>query len=102
MLPAKLDFVEPVAPTLRAVAADWLKKTDPASIPVVLWPMVCGESVAARTTARAFVNGELTVAVPDRRWVEQLREFVPQYLAAINEVAPAKVKMITFQAPAGK
>jgi hypothetical protein len=94
--------VEPLAPTLRAIAADWLKKTDPASIPVVLWPMVCGESVAARTNARSFADGELKVAVPDRQWVEQLREFVPQYLAAINEVAPAKVKAIIFQAPAGK
>jgi predicted nucleic acid-binding Zn ribbon protein len=89
--------VEPLAPTLRAVAADWLKKSDPAAIPVVLWPMVCGESVAARTRANAFADGRLEITVPDRQWVEQLRDFVPQYLAAINEVAPVKVTSIEFQ-----
>ncbi len=94
--------MEPLAPTLRSIAADWLKKTDPAAVPVVLWPIVCGESVAARTSARSFSDGELTVAVPDRQWADQLREFVPRYLAAINEVAPAKVKAIKFEAPAGK
>jgi predicted nucleic acid-binding Zn ribbon protein len=88
--------MEPLAPTLRAVAADWLKKTDPASIPIVLWPMVCGESVAARTRADSFADGRLAIAVPDRQWVDQLRDFVPQYLAAINEVAPVKVRSIEF------
>jgi hypothetical protein len=96
------NLMEPLAPTLRSIAADWLKKSDPAAVPVVLWPMVCGESVAARTSAKSFADGELKIAVPDRQWADQLREFVPRYLAAINEVAPAKVKMITFEAPAGK
>jgi Dna[CI] antecedent, DciA len=94
--------MEPLAPTLRSIAADWLKKSDPAAVPVVLWPMVCGESVAARTSAKSFADGELKIAVPDRQWADQLREFVPRYLAAINEVAPAKVKAITFEAPAGQ
>jgi len=94
--------MEPLAPTLRTIAADWLKRTEPAAIPIVLWPMVCGESVAARTSAKSFADGQLTVAVPDRQWAEQLREFVPRYLAAINEVAPAKVKAITFEALASK
>jgi predicted nucleic acid-binding Zn ribbon protein len=88
--------MEPLAPTLRVVAADWLKKTDPAAIPIVLWPMVCGESVSARTRASSFSDGRLAVTVPDRQWVEQLRDFVPQYLAAINEVAPVKVTSIEF------
>jgi predicted nucleic acid-binding Zn ribbon protein len=94
--------MEPLAPTLRSIAADWLKKSDPAAVPVVLWPMVCGESVAARTSAKSFADGELKITVPDRQWADQLREFVPRYLAAINEVAPAKVKAITFEAAAGK
>jgi len=94
--------MEPLAPTLRSIAADWLKKTDPAAVPVVLWPIVCGESVAARTSARSFADGELIVAVPDRQWAEQLRDFVPRYLAAMNEVSPAKVKAIVFQAQARK
>lgn len=89
--------MESLAPTLRAVAADWLKKTEPAAVPLVLWPTVCGEAVAARTKARDFTDGQLTIAVPDRQWVEQLREFIPQYLASINAVAPIKVRVILFE-----
>ena len=88
--------MEPLAPTLRSVAADWLKKTEPASVPLVLWPLVCGESIAVRTQAASFHAGKLTVHVPDRHWADQLRDFVPQYLAAINEVAPQKVTSIEF------
>jgi predicted nucleic acid-binding Zn ribbon protein len=88
--------MEPLAPTLRSVAADWLKKTEPASVPIVVWPLVCGESIAGRTQAASFHAGKLTVRVPDRHWADQLRDFVPQYLAAINEVAPQKVTSIEF------
>lgn len=89
--------MEPLAPTLRAVAADWLKKTEPASVPLVLWPLICGQSIAARTQAVSFADGALLVSVPDKHWIDQLRVFVPQYLAAINEVAPLKVQKIEFK-----
>jgi hypothetical protein len=89
--------MEPLAPTLRAVAADWLKKTEPASVPVVLWPLICGASIASRTQALSFIDGTLLISVPDRHWIDQLREFIPQYLATMNEVAPLKVKYIEFR-----
>lgn len=89
--------MEPLAPTLRAVAAEWLKRSEPDAAPVVLWPMVCGESVAARTKALRWANGELLVEVPDRQWESQLRDFVSQYMASINEVSPVKVTSIRFQ-----
>jgi predicted nucleic acid-binding Zn ribbon protein len=89
--------MEPLAPTLRSVAADWLKRTEPASVPLVLWPLVCGEAIAARTRAASFADGKLVVAVPDRQWTAQLREFLPQYLAALNEASPVKVRSIEFE-----
>jgi predicted nucleic acid-binding Zn ribbon protein len=88
--------MEPLAPTLRSVAADWLKKTEPASVPLVLWPLICGEAIAARTRATSFTEGTLVISVPDREWTAQLREFVPQYLAALNEVSPVKIRSIEF------
>ena len=92
--------MEPLAPTLRSVAAEWLKKNEPASVPLVLWPLICGEAIAARTRATSFADGILVVAVPERQWTAQLREFVPQYLAALNEVSPVRVRSIEFQANA--
>ena len=92
--------MEPLAPTLRSVAADWLKKTEPTSVPLVLWPLICGEAIAARTRAASFADGTLVVAVPDREWTAQLREFVPQYLAALNEVSPVEVRSIRFEVSA--
>jgi predicted nucleic acid-binding Zn ribbon protein len=89
--------MEPLAPTLRSVAADWLKKTEPASVPLVLWPLICGEAIAARTRAVSFTDGTLVIAVPDRHWITQLQEFVARYLAALNEVSPVKVRSIEFQ-----
>lgn len=89
--------MEPLAPTLRSVAAEWLAKTEPASVPLVLWPLICGPSIAARTEAIAYADETLTVAVPDRHWITQLHEFVPQYLATMNEASPVRVRSIEFK-----
>ena len=88
--------MEPLAPTLRSVAAEWLAKTEPASVPLLLWPLICGPSIAARTEAVEYANETLRIAVPDRHWIAQLREFVPQYLATLNDASPVRVRSIEF------
>jgi Dna[CI] antecedent, DciA len=39
----------------------------------------------------------LTVAVPDDAWRRQLQSFIPQYLAALNQMVSEPVSKIDFR-----
>lgn len=65
--------------------------------PVLAWPLACGAKIAERTTALGFVDGVLTVAVPDDAWQRQLQSFVPQYLTALNQIVSEQVSNIHFR-----
>lgn len=68
---------------------------------MLAWAVVCGKTVAEKTSATAFSDGELHVTVPDRAWQKELASFVPQYIAGINRVVGEDVvQRITFT-PAG-
>lgn len=82
---------------LQKIMLDALRNTSDA--PVLAWPLICGAAVAAKTHARELRNGVLRVEVADARWQAQLADLVPRYLAAINELAPGKVKRIEFFLP---
>jgi Dna[CI] antecedent, DciA len=64
--------------------------------PLLAWPLACGTKVADRTRALSFVEGVLTVAVPDETWRSQLQSFTMQYLGALNQISSAKVDRIEF------
>ncbi len=65
--------------------------------PMMAWPVVCGAKTAERTRAISFASGVLTVVVPDEAWRKQLQSFVPQYLAALNQLVAEPVSNIEFR-----
>ena len=82
--------------TLRKIAGDITRREGSAGA-LLAWPLACGSKIAERTTALSFTNGVLTVAVPDAAWRQQLRSFVPQYLAALNQMVAEPVSAIEFR-----
>jgi hypothetical protein len=64
---------------------------------LIAWPLACGAGIADRTTALSFADGVLTVAVPDDAWRRQLQSFIPQYLAALNQMVSEPVSKIDFR-----
>lgn len=94
--------MEPVRTGLRRIAGDLLR-TRPAEEAVLLtWPLVCGREVAARSTATAFVDGNLTVEVTDSSWRTQLMSFAPRYVAGFAELLGPVVKEVRFKAANSK
>src|SRR5439155_3284331 len=65
-------------------------------VPVLAWPLACGQAVAARTTALEFADGNLRVQVPDAGWRAELQALAPQYLAVINRYVAESVKKVEF------
>jgi hypothetical protein len=90
--------MEPIRYGLRQIASDFLKKQPQEDAAVLAWPVVCGAEVASRTRAVSFLEGRLTIEVPDANWRSQLAEFAPRYLAGLNELLGPAVKEVRFQA----
>jgi predicted nucleic acid-binding Zn ribbon protein len=82
--------------TLRRIFGEIVRR-EGAEGPLMAWPLACGAKIAERTTALGFVNGVLTVSVPDEAWRRQLQSFVPQYLAALNQLVAEPVNEIQFR-----
>ena len=80
---------------------DFLKTQPAQEAPVLAWPVVCGADIAARTRALEFIEGRLTIEVPDITWRHQLAAFIPRYLSGFNELLGPVVKEVYFEA-AGK
>jgi predicted nucleic acid-binding Zn ribbon protein len=83
--------------TLRKIVGDIVRQEGPDG-PMMAWPLACGAKIAERTTALGCVDGVLTVSVPDEAWRRQLQVFVPQYLAALNQLVAEPVNDIQFRA----
>jgi predicted nucleic acid-binding Zn ribbon protein len=86
--------VESIAPTLEKLVAGSLRRASGG--PLLAWPLACGSAVAARTRAREFRGGVLSVEVPDAGWRTELRHLAPQYLVAMNRYSPVSVDRIEF------
>lgn len=82
---------------LRRIMTDFLKTQPQEEAAVLAWPVVCGAEVASRTKAVSFLNGRLTVEVPDAIWVAQLATFTGRYLSSLNELLPDVIKEVTFR-----
>ena len=89
--------MEPIRSGLRRIMSDFLKTQSPDEAAVLAWPVVCGAEVASRTKAVSFVDGRLTVEVPDPNWRNQLAAFTPRYLSSLNELLGATVKELRFE-----
>ncbi len=64
--------------------------------PLLAWPLACGTKIAERAQAISFIDGTLTVAVPDETWRRQLLSFVSQYLVAMSGITSQRVNKIEF------
>jgi len=83
--------------TLERIVAEQLRRAPASEQPLLAWAIICGKTVAEKTSATAFSEGELHVTVPDRGWQKELASFVPQYIAGINRVVGKEiVRRITF------
>jgi Dna[CI] antecedent, DciA len=78
---------------------DLLERAPAKDIPVLAWPIVCGEKVANRTRALNFSGGILYVQVPDKDWKTQLMDLARQYVAALNTFKCEPVQRIEFLLP---
>ncbi len=81
--------------TLRKIFSDVVRR-EGSDGPLLAWRLACGSRIAERTTAVTFADGVLTVAVPDEGWRQQLQTFIPQYLAALNQMVAEPVTQINF------
>lgn len=82
--------------TLRNIYSVAIQRIGGDSAPMLAWPLACGSKVAGRTDAIGYADGELAVRVPDTLWRTQLQGFSAQYVSALNQVSPHKVKSIRF------
>ncbi len=83
------------ASTLRKIFRDNVCR-EGSDAPLLAWPLACGSKIAERAKALTFVNGTLTVVVPDETWRRQLQSFAMQYLSALNQISSAKVERLDF------
>jgi predicted nucleic acid-binding Zn ribbon protein len=88
--------MQPARATLRKIAGEVVRH-EGADGPLLAWPLACGGKIAERTSPLSFAGGVLTVAVPDEAWRRQLQSFVPQYLAALNQMLAEPVSSIDFR-----
>src|SRR5438128_11180454 len=90
-------------PTLERIVAEQLRRAPANEQPLLAWAVVCGKTVAEKTSATSFSDGELQIIVPDRGWQKGLASFVPQYIAGINRIVGKDVvQRITFITAEGK
>jgi hypothetical protein len=83
------------ASTLRKIFRDNVCR-EGSDAPLLAWPLACGSKIAERAKALTFVNGTLTVVVPDEIWRRQLQSFAMQYLSALNQISSTKVDRLNF------
>jgi hypothetical protein len=85
--------------TLSNIYASAVHRVAGEQAPVIAWPLACGSKIAQRTSALAYINGELAVRVPDKLWRNELQSLSDRYVAALNQMSRQKVKSIRFIAP---
>ena len=81
---------------MKKIFADTLRRRASDDAPPLAWPLACGLTVAAKTSAIGYVDGVLTIAVPDTTWQQQLQGLNQQYLAALKQISPQPVTAINF------
>jgi predicted nucleic acid-binding Zn ribbon protein len=89
--------MEPIRSDLRNIVNEIMRAQPPEEAVVLVWPLVCGSEVAARSRAVSFADGILSVEVQDTNWRTQLISFAPRYVAVFAELMGPLVKRVQFQ-----
>jgi ribosomal 50S subunit-associated protein YjgA (DUF615 family) len=71
--------MQPAGGELAKIMRELVRRAPAQDAPVMAWPAVCGQAVAARTRALQFAGGRLRVEVPDAVWRAQLAELESRY-----------------------
>jgi len=71
--------MERAAAALTNIMSELLRRVPVQDAPLLAWPAVCGQAVAARTRALQFAAGRLLIEVPDAAWRAQLAELEAHY-----------------------
>jgi predicted nucleic acid-binding Zn ribbon protein len=82
--------------TLKKIFADTVRREAGEDAALMAWPLACGAKVAEKTSAVGYADGVLTVEVPDATWLQQLRGFEREYLAALRPISAQAVSAIKF------
>lgn len=84
------------APLLK-IAAELARGAGAENAPAVIWPLVCGAAVAARTRVLEQSAGVLRIEVPDAAWRNELMSFAARYVAMLNQMLPsAGIQRVEF------
>ena len=81
--------------TLKKIFADTLRP-EGGNAPMLAWPLACGSKISERTKAVSYLDGVLTVEVPDRTWRHQLQGLEQLYLAALKHLSLQPVNSVKF------
>lgn len=88
--------MEHIRQALQQVVIDAVRRAPAEDVPLLAWPLACGSAVAEKTRALRFVDGELTVQVPDAAWRVQLLNLTGEYLSMLREVTDGRVQRLRF------
>jgi predicted nucleic acid-binding Zn ribbon protein len=82
--------------TLQKIMADTLKRLPPEQVPLAAWEIAAGKAVAEKTRALSFVEGVLSVEVPDATWRSQLGSMTNQFLSQLNQYSSQRIERLEF------
>ncbi len=94
--------MERVRKGMQKIAAELLSAAPAHQAALLAWPLVCGATVAGKTKALDFRQGELRILVPDAGWRQELAALTPQYFAALQGMTAREIKKISFVLPQEK
>jgi hypothetical protein len=88
--------MEHIRSTLQQIVVEAVRRAPAEDVPVLAWPLACGSSVAEKTRALTFADGELMVQVPDAAWRTQLLSLTGEYLRQLRQITEGRVERIRF------
>src|SRR5256885_15769663 len=94
---SKSHELESARASLEAIAAELVRGAGREEAPALIWPLVCGAAVGARTRVLGQANGTLRIEVPDFTWRAQLAAFALQYVRTFARMLPsARIERMEF------
>lgn len=88
--------MEPLRNSIATLAHQILSGLDDPDRMVAAWPLAAGHAVAKRTRAISFADRNLTVAVSDKAWQQQLALLRPQLRMRLTRLTGVAVADILF------
>jgi hypothetical protein len=83
--------------SLEQIAAELARRAGAENAPAVVWPLVCGAAVAARTRVLECASGTLRIEVLDPAWQAPASELYTEYLAKLARIFPeARIQRLEF------